>query len=98
MKHLLITILFLLLFTTPQFGQPNETGVLYIWENGSSYKGEWKYGKMHGQGTQTLKDEDAGVFAKFKGEWIYGIEWNGIFYNTDGSILVKYVNGELIEP
>jgi hypothetical protein len=53
---------------------------------------------MHGQGTQTLKDEDAGVFAKFKGEWIYGIEWNGIFYNTDGSILVKYVNGELIEP
>ena len=125
MKHLLITILFLLLFTSPLFGQPNKTGVLYIWENGSSYKGEWKDGKkhgqgkftygkgkgkgdeyvgewkdgkMHGQGTQTLKDEDAGVFAKFKGEWIYGIEWNGIFYNTDGSILVKYVNGELIEP
>ncbi|MEC8979948.1 MAG: MORN motif precursor, partial [SAR324 cluster bacterium] len=53
MKHLLITILFLLLFTTPQFGQPKETGVLYIWENGSSYKGEWKYGKMHGQGKFT---------------------------------------------
>jgi hypothetical protein len=66
--------------------------------NGSEYVGEWKDVKMHGQGTQTLKDEDAGVFAKFKGEWIYGIEWNGIFYNTDGSILVKYVNGELIEP
>ena len=53
MKHLLITILFLLLFTSPLFGQPNKTGVLYIWENGSSYKGEWKDGKKHGQGKFT---------------------------------------------
>ena len=62
------------------------------------YVGEWKDGKMHGQGTQTWKDEDAGVFAKFKGEWKDGKEWNGIFYYTDGSILVRYVNGEWIDP
>jgi hypothetical protein len=62
------------------------------------YVGEWKDGRENGQGTQTWKDEDAGVFAKFKGEWKEGKEWNGIFYYTDGSILVRYVNGEWIDP
>ena len=50
MKHLLI-ILSILLLSSPLFGQ--ETGVLYLWENGTKYMGEWKDGKKHGQGTFT---------------------------------------------
>jgi hypothetical protein len=48
MKHLLI-ILSILLLSSPLFGQ--DTGVLYLWENGTKYMGEWKDGKIHGQGT-----------------------------------------------
>ena len=50
MKLLLIT-LSILLTSSPLFGQ--ETGVLYLWENGTKYMGEWKDGKKHGQGTFT---------------------------------------------
>ena len=42
MKHLLI-ILSILLLSSPLFGQ--DTGVLYLWENGTKYMGEWKDGK-----------------------------------------------------
>ena len=48
MKHLLI-ILSNLLLSSPLFGQ--DTGVLYLWENGTKYMGEWKDGKIHGQAT-----------------------------------------------
>ena len=51
MKHLLI-LLSILLLSSPVIGQ--ETGVLYIWENGTKYMGEWKDGKKHGQGTVTF--------------------------------------------
>ena len=54
MKHLLI-ILSILLLSSPLFGQ--ETGVLYLWENGTKYMGEWKDGEKHGQGTFTWSDE-----------------------------------------
>jgi hypothetical protein len=54
MKHLLI-ILSILLLSSPLFGQ--ETGVLYLWENGTKYMGEWKDGGKHGQGTFTWSDE-----------------------------------------
>ena len=46
-KHLLI-ILSILLLSSPLFAQ--ETGLLYIWKNGTMYIGEWKDGKNHGQG------------------------------------------------
>ena len=62
-KHLLIILIILisfLLFSSPVIGQ--ETGVLYLWENGTKYMGEWKYGEKHGQGTFTWPDE-----GKYKG-------------------------------
>ena len=43
MKHLLILLISILLLSSPQFGQSKETGVLYIWENGTSI---WVNGKM----------------------------------------------------
>ena len=47
MKQLLILSFLLLSF--PLFGQSKGTDVLYIWENGTRYIGEWKDGKGHGQ-------------------------------------------------
>jgi len=64
MKHLLI-ILSILLLSSPLFGQ--ETGVLYLWENGTKYMGEWKDGKRHGQGNMTYHDG-----SKFVGKWKNG--------------------------
>ena len=52
MKHILILISILLL-SSPLFGQSKKKDLLYIWENGSRYVGEWKDGKKHGQGTYT---------------------------------------------
>jgi len=55
MKHILILISILLL-SSPLFGQSKKSGLLFTWENGSSYVGEWKDGKKHGQGTFTSPD------------------------------------------
>ena len=51
MKHILIILISILLLSSPVIGE--ETGVLYLWENGTKYMGEWKDGKKHGQGTFT---------------------------------------------
>ncbi|MDP7606329.1 MAG: MORN motif precursor, partial [SAR324 cluster bacterium] len=67
MKLLLIT-LSILLTSSPLFGQ--ETGVLYLWENGTKYMGEWKDGKKHGQGTKTWSD------GEYVGKWKNG-EYHG---------------------
>jgi len=72
MKHLLI-LLSILLLSSPLFGQ--ETGVLYLWENGTKYLGEWKDGKKHGQGTYTYGKGEWEV-DKYVGEWKDG-KWNG---------------------
>jgi len=67
-KYLLILItLSILLTSSPLFGQ--ETGVLYLWENGTKYMGEWKDGKRHGQGNMTYHDG-----SKFVGKWKNGKE------------------------
>jgi len=63
MKHILILISILLL-SSPLFGQSKKSGLLFTWENGSSYVGEWKDGKKHGQGTYTSH-----VGTKYVGEW-----------------------------
>ena len=55
MKHLLIILISFLLLSSPVFGQ--ETGILYLWENGTKYMGELKDGEKHGQGTFTWSDE-----------------------------------------
>ncbi len=69
MKQLLILSFLLLSF--PLFGQSKGTDVLYIWENGTRYIGEWKDGKQHGQGTYTYgKGEGEGD--KYVGEFKRG--------------------------
>ena len=52
----------ILLLSSPLFGQ--ETGLLYIWENGTMYFGEWKDGQNHGQGTFISQDgrKEVGVW------------------------------------
>ena len=85
MKHLLI-ILSILLLSSPLFGQ--ETGVLYLWENGTKYMGEWKDGKKHGQGTFTYgKGKWEGD--KYEGEFKVGYRnGQGTYTWSDGD---KYV-------
>ena len=71
MKHLLILLISILLLSCPLFGQSKKKDLLYIWENGSRYVGEWKDGKKHGQGTYTSgKGEREGD--KYVGEFKYG--------------------------
>ena len=67
MKHLLI-LLSILFLSSPLFGQSKKKGLLYIWENGSRYVGEWKEGKKHGQGTYTWSDGK-----KYVGEYKDGL-------------------------
>ena len=87
MKHFLVLISILLL-SSPLFGQSKKKGLLYIWENGSRYVGEWKDGKKHGQGTY-IKPEGR----KYVGEWKDGERWNGTLYNKEGKIIGKFMNG-----
>ena len=95
MKQLLILLSFLLL-SSPLFGQSKETGVLYIWENGTRYMGEWKDGKKHGQGTFTFgKGKYDGE--KSVGEYKDGKTWNVITYDKDGNIKYMVVNGKMIK-
>ena len=77
MKHILI-LLSLLLLTSPLFGDNHKGETLYRWKTSSGYvwkgfgdkdthrvyKGEWKNGKEHGQGTYTWSDGQ-----KYVGEW-----------------------------
>ena len=83
MKHLLI-ILSTLLFSSLLFGQ--ETGVLYLWENGTKYMGKWKDGKKHGQGT----------FTYGKGKW-EGDKYEGEFKDgiPNGQGTFNYGKGKL---
>ena len=93
MKLLLIT-LSILLTSSPLFGQ--ETGVLYLWENGTKYMGEWKDGKRHGRGTMTTPDEMWDKFKKYVGEWKDGeFHGQGTMTYHDGSKFVgKWKNGK----
>ena len=85
MKHILIIISILLLFS-PLFGQSKKPGLLYIWENGSRYVGEWKDGKKHGQGTYTFPDGK-----KYVGGWKDSkYHGQGTLTSSDG----KYFVGE----
>jgi hypothetical protein len=52
------------------------------------YVGEWKDGKSDGQGTLTLPDG-----GKYVGEFKNNSKWNGKYYDKDGNILRKWVNG-----
>ena len=81
MKHILIILSLILLFTPPVFGQ--ETGVLYLWERSSGsvwktfgdedtqlkYNGKIKNGKPEGMGVLFAPDG-----SKYVGEWKDGQE------------------------
>ena len=54
----------------------------------SKYEGEIKNGKPNGQGESTFPDG-----RKYVGEFKDGELWNGIFYEKNGNIIEKWVNG-----
>jgi len=88
MKHLLI-LLSILLLSSPLFGQ--ETGVLYLWENGTKYMGEWKDGKKHGQGTFTYLDDFGKYVGEFKNDKRHG---QGTYYQGEGPFKGEWYEGE----
>ena len=61
----------------------------FTFTDGSKYVGEFKDGKKHGQGTYTYPDG-----RKYEGEWKDGKTWTGIFYDKNGNISFKIVNGK----
>ena len=76
MKHILIILISILLLSSPVIGE--ETGVLYLWENGTKYMGEWKDGKKHGQGTFTYgKGKWEGD--KYEGEFKFGYKFSELW-------------------
>ena len=60
--------------------------------DGSMYEGEFKDGEYNGQGTFTFPDG-----GKYVGSWKGGLKWNGTYYDQNGNITGKYVNGEWIK-
>ena len=62
----------------------------WISTDGEKYSGEWKDGKKYGQGTLTYPDEDIFV-GEFKGK-----PWNGKWYEKNGNILYKLVDGDIV--
>ena len=68
-------------------GQATQT-----WYNGEKYEGEWSKGIPNGQGTRIYSDGE-----KFVGELQFAVHWNGTYYDKDGNIIAKYVNGKLIK-
>ena len=76
-------------------GEPNGLGVI-IYPDGSMYVGGWENGLFSGQGIYTKSNG-----TKYVGSWkiIDGVtsHWNGEYYDEDGLIKYKWVNGELIK-
>ena len=66
----------------------------FTWSWGGKYVGSWKNGEVNSQiqGTLTLSDG-----SKFVGEYKYAKIWNGTFYDKDGNITYKIVNGKTIK-
>ena len=60
----------------------------YSWSNGNKYVGEWKGGNLNGQGTYTYPDG-----RKYEGEFKDGNIWNVRYYDKNGNIIEKWVNG-----
>ncbi len=68
-------------------GVPNGLGIL-IDPDGIKYVGEWIHRWKNGQGTFTWSDG-----GEYVGSWKNGTRWNGTFYDKNGNIIYKYVNG-----
>ncbi len=63
-----------------------------VLSDGENYEGEWKEGEKHGQGVYSFLDE-----SKYKGEFIGNKPWNVTFYNKEGNIIWKMVNGKQVD-
>ena len=63
----------------------------YTWSDGRKYVGEYKDGIPNGQGTYTSSNGE-----KYEGEWKDEKPWNGTYYDKDGNIKGKFVNGKEI--
>jgi len=104
-KHLLITLISILLLSSPVIGQ--ETGVLYQYKTSSGfvwktfgkgevqpkYKGEISNGTPKGLGVLSYPFTDG---KRVVGEWKDGKEWNTEHYKKDGKLIGKYENGKWI--
>ena len=73
-------------------GVPNGLGFL-IYPDGSRYVGSWKNGTFHGKGKMIYSDGGKYVGESKDGEW-----WNGTYYDENGIIIYKKVNGETMDP
>ncbi len=107
MRHILIIIISLLLFTFTLFGQSKEVGVLYQYKNSSGfvwktfgkdkvqpkYEGEVSNGTPEGFGVLSYPFYDG---KSVVGEWKVGKEWYTEHHKKDGTLIGKYVNGEWI--
>ena len=60
--------------------------------DGEKYEGEWKDGEKHGQGIYSFLDE-----SKYVGEFLGNEPWNVTFYDKDGNIIWKMVNGKQVD-
>ena len=66
---------------------------LKVYKQYSQYEGEWVNGQQRGQGTMTWNDGSKFVGSTNEhGQWV-----NGIYYDKDGNITGKRVNGKQIE-
>jgi len=88
-RHILIT-LSILLFSSFLFSSEKKEQGNFTFPNGAKYKGELKDGIPNGQGTSTFRDG-----GKYVGEFKDGKMWTGIFYDNNGNITGKFVNGVL---
>ena len=61
----------------------------FTWSDGKKYVGEYKEDLMNGQGTISWSNME-----KFVGEWKDGKQWNGTYYDKEGNIHSKVVNGK----
>ena len=107
MRHILIIVISLLLFTFTLFGQSKVIGVLYqykttsgfIWKTFGKgkvqpkYEGEVSNGTPDGFGVLSYPFTDS---KSVVGEWKVGKEWNTDHYKKDGKLIGKYENGKWI--
>ena len=70
-------------------GKPNGQGTMTL-PDGTKYIGEWKDGKPNGQGTEITTDG-----SKFVGEFKDDSFLKGAFYDKEGNIISKMLNGKI---
>ena len=104
MKHLLITILSLLLLTSPLFGDNHKGETLYLWgeypgykwmgfgdkNTRPQYKGEVENGKPNGLGVLIYPYNGKIIV----GEWKNGKEWKTIHRKKYGRLILKFEMGK----